>query len=51
MATVYVNDKPVDIGNERMNCVQAAQRARHSRTALLLASVADCGRQLPDVPR
>jgi NADH-quinone oxidoreductase subunit G len=27
MATVYVNDKPVDIGNERMNCVQAAQRA------------------------
>lgn len=27
MATVYVNDKPVDIGNERLNCVQAAQRA------------------------
>lgn len=27
MATVYVNDKLVDIGNERLNCVQAAQRA------------------------
>lgn len=27
MATVYINDKPVDIGNDRLNCVQAAQRA------------------------
>jgi NADH-quinone oxidoreductase subunit G len=27
MATVYVNDKPVDIGNDRLNCVQAAERA------------------------
>src|SRR5580704_3193118 len=27
MATVYVNDKPVDIGNERLNCVQAAEKA------------------------
>jgi NADH-quinone oxidoreductase subunit G len=27
MATVYINDKPVDIGNERLNCVQAAERA------------------------
>jgi NADH-quinone oxidoreductase subunit G len=27
MATVYVNDKPVDIGNARLNCVQAAERA------------------------
>jgi NADH-quinone oxidoreductase subunit G len=27
MATVYVNDKPVDIGSDRLNCVQAAQRA------------------------
>src|SRR5918997_6159668 len=27
MATVYVNDKPVDIGNERLNCIQAAQKA------------------------
>ena len=27
MATVYVNDKPVDIGNERLNLVQAAQKA------------------------
>lgn len=27
MATVYVNDKPVDIGNDRINLVQAAQRA------------------------
>lgn len=27
MATVYVNDKPVDIGEERLNCIQAAQRA------------------------
>ena len=27
MATVYVNDKPVDIGTERLNCVQAAEKA------------------------
>jgi NADH-quinone oxidoreductase subunit G len=27
MATVYVNDKAVDIGNDRLNCVQVAQRA------------------------
>lgn len=27
MATVYVNDKPIDIGNDRLNCVQVAQRA------------------------
>ncbi|MCE9533109.1 MAG: molybdopterin-dependent oxidoreductase [Planctomycetes bacterium] len=27
MATVYVNDKPVDIGTDRINCVQAAERA------------------------
>src|SRR5262252_7399060 len=27
MATVYVNDKPVDIGNERLNLIQAADRA------------------------
>jgi NADH-quinone oxidoreductase subunit G len=27
MATVYVNDKPVDIGNDRLNCIQAAERA------------------------
>jgi NADH-quinone oxidoreductase subunit G len=27
MATVYVNDKPVDIGSDRLNCVQAAERA------------------------
>jgi NADH-quinone oxidoreductase subunit G len=27
MATVYVNDKPVDIGADRLNCVQAAERA------------------------
>ena len=26
MATVYVNDKPVDIGTERMNVIQAAMR-------------------------
>jgi NADH-quinone oxidoreductase subunit G len=26
MATAYVNDKPVDIGNERLNCIQAAER-------------------------
>ena len=24
MATVYVNDKPVDIGNEKLNLIQAA---------------------------
>ena len=27
MPTVYVNDVPVDIGTERLNCVQAANRA------------------------
>ncbi len=27
MATVYVNDQPVDIGEARLNCIQAAQRA------------------------
>src|SRR5919108_939098 len=27
MATVYVNDKPVDIGTERLNLVQAAKKA------------------------
>ncbi len=27
MPTVYVNDKPVDIGSERINCVQAAEKA------------------------
>src|SRR6516225_5375605 len=26
MATVYVNDKPVDIGSERLNVIQAAQK-------------------------
>src|SRR5581483_5425157 len=27
MPTVYVNDKPVEIGNRRLNCVQAAELA------------------------
>ena len=27
MATVYVNDKPVDIGDAKLNCIQAAERA------------------------
>ncbi len=27
MATVYVNGKPVDIGNEKLNLIQAAQKA------------------------
>jgi len=27
MATVYVNDKPVDIGSARLNCIQAAEKA------------------------
>ncbi|QVL31540.1 molybdopterin-dependent oxidoreductase [Telmatocola sphagniphila] len=27
MATVYVNNKAIDIGNERLNCVQAAEKA------------------------
>ncbi|MCZ2343192.1 MAG: molybdopterin-dependent oxidoreductase [Bacteroidales bacterium] len=27
MATVYVNDVPVEIGNDRLNCVQAVARA------------------------
>src|SRR5438309_4661825 len=27
MAVVFVNDKPVDIGTERLNVIQAAQRA------------------------
>src|SRR5881296_3091059 len=26
MATVYVNDKPVDIGNDKLNLIQAAKR-------------------------
>src|SRR5246127_5460032 len=26
MATVYVNDKPVDIGTERLNLIQAAMK-------------------------
>src|ERR1700739_3848187 len=26
MAIVYVNDKPVDIGNDRLNLIQAAER-------------------------
>ena len=37
MATVYVNGKPVDIGTERLNCIQAAERARRVYPALLLA--------------
>src|SRR5215472_12668693 len=27
MAVVYVNDKPVDIGTEKLNLIQAAQKA------------------------
>jgi NADH-quinone oxidoreductase subunit G len=27
MATVYVNDRPIDIGNEKLNLIQAAQKA------------------------
>ena len=27
MAVVYVNDKPVDIGNEKLNLIQAAKKA------------------------
>ena len=27
MATVFVNDKPVDIGNDKLNLIQAAERA------------------------
>ena len=27
MATVYVNNQPVDIGNERLNLIQAAAKA------------------------
>src|SRR3954454_23282991 len=27
MATVYVNDRPVDIGDEKLNCIQAANKA------------------------
>ena len=27
MATVTVNDKPVEIGNDKLNCIQAAERA------------------------
>src|SRR5688500_18297285 len=27
MPTVYVNDQPVELGTERLNCVQAAGRA------------------------
>ena len=31
MPTVYVNDKPVEIGAARLNCVQAADRAAQRR--------------------
>jgi len=27
MATVIVNDKPIDIGTDKLNLIQAAQRA------------------------
>jgi NADH-quinone oxidoreductase subunit G len=27
MPTVYVNDKPVEIGNRKLNCIQAAELA------------------------
>ena len=27
MAVVYVNDKPVDIGNDKLNLIEVAQRA------------------------
>src|SRR5439155_17025761 len=27
MPTVYVNDKPVEIGNKKLNCIQAAELA------------------------
>ncbi len=27
MPTVYVNDKPVEIGNKKLNCIQAADLA------------------------
>ncbi len=37
MAVVYVNDKPVDIGNEKLNLIQAAQQGRRVHSALLLA--------------
>ena len=34
MATVYVNNQPVDIGNERLNLIQAAKKAGVDISAL-----------------
>ena len=50
MAVVYVNGKPVDIGNERLNLIQAAQRGGVFVPSLLLAPGSHRRCQLPHVP-
>ena len=50
MATVYVNNKPVDIGNEQAEPHPGGQQGRRVHSALLLAPGPDRRRQLPHVP-
>ena len=38
MPTVYVNDKPVEIGTQKLNCIQAAELGRRVHPVVLLAS-------------
>jgi NADH-quinone oxidoreductase subunit G len=53
MATVYVNDKPVDIGNEKLNLIEAAQKVGvlipHYCWHPALAVVASCRMCLVEV--
>ena len=53
MPTVYVNDKPVEIGTQKLNCIQAARAGRRVHPALLLAPaltvVASCRMCLVEV--
>ena len=48
MPTVYVNDKPVEIGNRKLNCIEAAELAVHfskqrhaTRATVHLAAIRD----------
>src|ERR1700730_441688 len=53
MATVYLNNKPVDIGNEKLNLIQAAEKAGvlipHYCWHPALAVVASCRMCLVEV--
>ena len=50
MATVYVNDKPVDIGTEKLNLIQAADKAGVFIPRYCWHPALTRRRQLPDVP-